>query len=161
MRCGVVAGFTRNADAISSVVSPQTSRSVVVICASGPREGWQQVNMSRRRSSCSAGASTSVCIGASSGRRELALRAIEACASAQAAQRHERTGCDEPCPRVLRLAVARQLRGRGEEGVVQRLIGEVEIPKQAEQRGEYAARLGAIERPELGHCPSPSWIGMS
>lgn len=54
------------ARAICSVVRPQTSRSVSATCASGASAGWQQVKISRRRSSrtgssskrlCSAGAS--------------------------------------------------------------------------------------------------------
>jgi hypothetical protein len=32
------------------------------------------------------------------------------------------------------------------EGVVQRLLGEVEVTKQPDQRGEYAARFGTIDR---------------
>ena len=42
-------------------------------------------------------------------------------------------------------AVARPLLERGRERVVQRLLGEVEVAEQADQRGEHAARLGAID----------------
>ena len=42
-------------------------------------------------------------------------------------------------------AVARPLLDGGGERVVQRLLGEIEIAEQADQRGEDAARLGAID----------------
>ena len=46
-----VAGFVRKARAISSVMRPQTSRSVIATWASGDRAGWQQVKINRSRSS--------------------------------------------------------------------------------------------------------------
>ena len=46
-----VGAGTRKARAISSVVSPQTVRSVSATCASGASAGWQQVKISRSRSS--------------------------------------------------------------------------------------------------------------
>src|SRR5688572_26783429 len=51
MRCASVGAGVRKALAISSVVSPHTSRSVSATCASGAIAGWQQVKMRRRRSS--------------------------------------------------------------------------------------------------------------
>ena len=42
-------------------------------------------------------------------------------------------------------AVARPLLDRGREGVVQRLLGQVEVAEEADQRGEDAARLGAVD----------------
>ena len=53
------ARVVRNARAISSVVSPHTSRSVSATCASGVSAGWQQVKISRSRSSSSASSSSS------------------------------------------------------------------------------------------------------
>jgi hypothetical protein len=62
IRWASAGGWTRNALAISSVVRPQTVRSVSAICASSARAGWQQVKISRSwssstRSSSNAGAS--------------------------------------------------------------------------------------------------------
>src|SRR3989454_1165846 len=51
IRWATVGGFVRNARAISSVVRPQTSRSVIATWASGGKAGWQQVKISRSRSS--------------------------------------------------------------------------------------------------------------
>jgi hypothetical protein len=50
-RWPIVRSETRNACAISEVLIPATLRSVSTTCAFRFREGWQQVNMSSRRSS--------------------------------------------------------------------------------------------------------------
>src|ERR1700733_12312595 len=47
----MVASGTRNARAISGVLSPPISRSVSATCAAWPSAGWQQVKISRSRSS--------------------------------------------------------------------------------------------------------------
>ena len=44
-RCAIVASGTRNARAISSVVSPPSVRSVSATCASSASAGWQHVNI--------------------------------------------------------------------------------------------------------------------
>src|ERR1043165_1586536 len=43
-------------------------------------------------------------------------------------------------------SVVRPLRERRAERLVQRLLGKVEVAQQPDQRGEYATRLGAIDR---------------
>jgi len=74
MRLAIAGGDARNARAISSVVSPQTARSVRACRASGWSAGWQHVKMSRSRSS-SIGSSLPVCATASvSMRRESSSR---------------------------------------------------------------------------------------
>src|SRR6266550_577930 len=50
-RWAMVASGTRKALAICGVVSPPSVRSVSATRASGASAGWQQVNISRRRSS--------------------------------------------------------------------------------------------------------------
>src|SRR5579859_623676 len=50
-RWGMVVSGTRNACAISAVVSPPSSRRVSATRAAAPSAGWQQVNISRSRSS--------------------------------------------------------------------------------------------------------------
>ena len=50
-RAAMVASATRNARATSGVGTPHTSRSVRATCASEASAGWQQVKISRRRSS--------------------------------------------------------------------------------------------------------------
>ena len=64
IRCASAGGVVRQARAISSVVSPQTSRSVNAIRASAGNAGWQHVNIRRNRSS----SSSSPCHGASASR---------------------------------------------------------------------------------------------
>ena len=44
MRCAIVASSTRNALAISAVVSPPTARSVSAIADAGVSAGWQHMN---------------------------------------------------------------------------------------------------------------------
>src|SRR5438034_4994258 len=51
IRWATVGGLVRKARAISSVVKPHTSRSVIATWASGGKAGWQQVKISRSRSS--------------------------------------------------------------------------------------------------------------
>ena len=46
MRCAIVASGTRNAAAISAVVSPPTARSVSASCDGGESDGWQHRNSS-------------------------------------------------------------------------------------------------------------------
>ena len=50
-RWAIVASGTRNARAISAVVSPPSVRSVSATCASVASAGWQQVKTSSSRSS--------------------------------------------------------------------------------------------------------------
>ena len=54
IRCPIALSCTRNARAISGTVSPPTMRSVSATRASGARAGWQQVKISRSRSSWTA-----------------------------------------------------------------------------------------------------------
>ena len=56
----------------------------------------------------------------------------------------EPSGGDEPRARVVRHAVARPLLQRRPEGVVQRLLGDVEVAQQANQRREHAPRVGGV-----------------
>ena len=138
----------RKARAISSVVRPQTSRSVSATCASGGSAGWQQVKISRSRSSSTP--SSSVLAASSRLRRRAARRARASDASNRARRRMPSIALKRP----VETSHARGLAGtpsrghcsdRRGEGVVQRLLGEVEVAEQADQRGEDAARLGAVD----------------
>ena len=70
---------------------------------------------------------------------------IEARAPADAVDGLEAAGRHEPGARIRRHAVARPLLERRPESVVQRLLGEVEVAEQADQRREDAPRFGAID----------------
>ena len=102
--------------------------------------------MSRSRSSSmSSPSQAGVSSGIASTCSATSSSAIEARAPADAVDRLEAAGRHEPGPRIGGHAVARPLLERGAEGVVQRLLGEVEVAEQADQRGEDAARLGAVD----------------
>ena len=77
------------------------------------------------------------------------LHRVEPRASAYAIDGLEATGRYEPRARIRGDAVARPLLERRSESVVQRLLGEVEVAEQPDQRGEYAARFGTIDG--VGH----------
>ena len=73
-------------------------------------------------------------------------RGIEARGLAQTINGFEAPGGDQPRARILRHAVARPGIERGDKGVMQRLLGEIEIAEKADECGEHAARIGAIDR---------------
>ena len=55
-------------------------------------------------------------------------------------------------------AVARPLLGGGREGIVQRLLCRLEPAEQPDQGCEHAARLGAIDRLDVGDAVTPIGI---
>ena len=68
----------------------------------------------------------------------------------------------EPGARVGRNSALRPLLQRRGERVVQRLLGAIEVAEEADERGEHAAGLGAVDpldrlprrmRALLAHCP--------
>jgi hypothetical protein len=59
IRCAIVGSGTRNAPAISAVVSPPTARRVSAICDGAESAGWQHMNSSVSVSSASGAASSS------------------------------------------------------------------------------------------------------
>ena len=157
MRCASVGAGVRNACAISSVVRPQTSRSVSATCASGDSAGWQQVKIRRSRSSSTLSSSAHA---AGIDDRDVGLVAdlverIEPRAPAHAVDGLEASGRHQPRARIGGHAVARPLLQRGPEGVVQRFLGDVEVAQQADQRGEHATGVGEID----GIHRLVHWIG--
>jgi hypothetical protein len=59
IRCAIVDSGTRNALAISAVVSPPTARNVSAIADDGVSAGWQHMNSRTTVSSCCVALSTS------------------------------------------------------------------------------------------------------
>ena len=148
MRWAIVGAEVRKACAISSVVSPQTSRSVSATCASGGRAGWQQMKISLSWSSSMVLSSQHlgfVGVGFEP-HRQLLQRGIEARLLAHAVDRLEAPGRNQPGERIGRHAVLRPLRGGRDEGVVHRLLGAIEIAEQPDQRRQHAARMAAVDR---------------
>ena len=77
--------------------------------------------------------------------RQFGDRGIETSAPAQDVDRLETTGRDEPRERVARQPVARPTLDRSRECFVQRLLGEVEVADQANERGQHTTRIRAVE----------------
>ncbi len=73
------------------------------------------------------------------------LHRVEPRASAYAVDGLEATGRYQPRARIRRDAVARPLLERCPESIVQRLLGEIEVAEQPDQRGEDPSRFGTID----------------
>jgi hypothetical protein len=71
-------------------------------------------------------------------------RRVEPCAASQGVDRLETTGGHEPCAWIGRHALPRPALDSGGEGVVQRLLGEIEVTEETDERGENAARVVSI-----------------
>ncbi len=90
-------------------------------------------------------------------RRDVAVDRLEAGAAADAVDRLEAAGGDQPRHRVGGNAVARPLLDRGLERVLHRLFGEVEVAEQADQRRQHLARVA----PEQGRDGRGAYVGTS
>jgi hypothetical protein len=108
IRCASVGGEVRKARAISSVVRPHTSRSVNATRASGGSAGWQQVKISRSRSSSMPWPSRSAGSTLAS-----SCRAISACA---ASWRERRRSASIARNRPAEMSQARGLAGTPSRG---------------------------------------------
>jgi hypothetical protein len=81
--------------------------------------------------------------------RDLLVPGFEARASPDAVDRLEAACRNEPGARIVRYAIPRPLRDCRREGLGERLLGEIEVAEQPDQRRENAARFVAIERVEV------------
>ncbi|HZM94495.1 MAG TPA: hypothetical protein VFB92_13780 [Vicinamibacterales bacterium] len=73
--------------------------------------------------------------------RELRDRGVETRSSAEDVDGLEATGGDEPRERVTRQPVARPFLDRGREGLVEGLLGQVEVTDEPNERGQDPARV--------------------
>jgi hypothetical protein len=73
-------------------------------------------------------------------------RRVEPRAAPQPIDRLEAAGRDEPRARIVGKAVLWPAVERRGEGVVHRLLGEIEIAKEADEGREHTARVAAIDR---------------
>jgi hypothetical protein len=76
---------------------------------------------------------------------ELRERRVEAGAAAKGVDGLEAADRDEPGAGVVRHPALGPLLQRRREGVVQRVLGEVEVAQQADQGGEDATRVGTVD----------------
>ncbi len=150
-RCAIVGSGTRNARAISAVVSPPSRRRVSATWAELPSAGWQQVKISRSRSSwhsfgrwCLGGcwrrwpASFG---GAAPGQPATGAdsRMAWTCLSCPGGSRRSvvdalvSRGRDQPARRTRRQPVARPALQRRREGILDRVFGDVDVAEDADQ----------------------------
>jgi hypothetical protein len=73
--------------------------------------------------------------------RELGDRGVETRPPAEHVDGLEATGGDEPRERVTGQPVARPFLDRGREGLVQGLLGQVEVTDEPDERGQDPARV--------------------
>ena len=143
-RCAIVGTGTRNARAISSVVRPQIVRSVSATCASRASAGWQQVKISRSRSSSTPLSSSSARDAIGARRRRRPASAISGLARASRRRRsmaRKRAVLISHVRGFVGNRVARRpLLHRDGERVLHGLLGEVEIAEEADERREDASR---------------------
>ena len=77
--------------------------------------------------------------------RQFHKRCIETGAPSERIDGLEASGGNEPGTRIGRHAIARPMHDGCEEGFVQRFLGEFEVTKQTNERGENAARVCAVD----------------
>ena len=142
IRCAIVASGTRNAFAISAVVRPPTARSVSAIADADDSAGWQHMNS---RTSVSSGSIAGLGIDRRRndernvlGRHGLAIAAghLAAHVIGHAPQRH----VDQPAARIVRHAVARPLRGRGDQRLLHGVLARGEVAEPPQHRAEHLRR---------------------
>src|SRR5690606_38024340 len=81
--------------------------------------------------------------------RQCRLRRVEPRVAAQLVDGLESSRRNEPRASIGGDPVSGPLLERGGKSVVQRLLGEVEITEEADERREYAARVGAVDLTDL------------
>jgi hypothetical protein len=91
--------------------------------------------------------------------RQLAKGGVEPGPPPQPVDGLEAAGRDQPGARVGRQAVARPLRQRRRERVLERLLGQVEVAEHPDQGGQDPARLGPVEALDLrSRAAAPGWL---
>ena len=150
-RWAMVAGATRKARAISSTESPHSVLSVSATWASRASAGWQQVKIEahevvRER------------LVRELRRRRGLLGEVRDLAPLRAARPFSRRRWSIALCRAVETSHARGFRGtpsarplleRGGEGLLQRVLGEVEVAQQPDEGGEGARALLAVEGLEV------------
>ena len=133
----------RKARAISAVLSPASVRSVSATRAGNGSAGWQQVKISRSRSS---GISSTRLVRVAGQHGELAQLGRTCRVTAQPVDRPVARRRGEPGAGAARDAVARPVRQRGGERVLRTVLGQIPIPGQPDEGRDHLAPLVAIRR---------------
>ncbi len=161
MRCAIVGAARRGRRARSPRSSGRRPRAASAPPAPRARSaGWQQVKISRSRSSSMLPrrriAPSSAWPRRARRRSSFVQRGVEPRRAARSASMALKRPVETSQARGLAGTPSRgHCSSRGAEGVVQRLLGEVEVAQQADQRGEDPGRGTRSGRsPPAAHAPS-------
>ena len=154
IRCAIVVSGTRNAAAISATVSPPSSRSVRATRASGASAGWQQVKISRSRSSStgpvgswgSGSCIISACRCLSSRRDSRRIRSMARLPAVVVSQPPGLGGMPSVAP----------LLQRHHQRLAGGVLGDVEVAEPARQGRHHAAELVAEDPLDRGVEVAPA-----
>ena len=153
----MVASGTRNAAAISAVVRPPTARRVSASCDGGDSDGWQQRNSRVRVSSCSLTGAGSACqqrvVSSRPAAGALAAELVD-----QPAARPPRPARTADCPGRPRPATAA---AAGEQRLLHRVLGRVELPVPPDQHPEDLRRQLAQQARSITCSGGPSGTSRS
>ena len=152
----IVSGATRNARAISSVVSPPTARKVSATCASVARAGWQHMKTSSSRSSgiIVSYRSCSYAVGAPSS----CVFAASVRSAPQAIDGSIPRGSQEPGAGVVRCTGTWPPLSRDRERLLGGFFGELEVTEDTDQRRQDAAPFIAEDVFDQRCCSTPGRI---
>ncbi len=155
IRWAIVCSLTRNARAIWSVVRPTTARRVRATRASTARAGWQQPNSSGNRSSgASACPTRGTAVGAQPVERLLVTLPAAEPVQGVASRRDLQPGAG-----LVGDAVGAPVPERLDDGVLHRLLGDVEVADLAVQGRHDRPGLGPDRRREGRVRAGDGWWG--
>ena len=152
MRCAIVGSATRNARAISSVVSPPSRRSVSATLRLGRQHG-----MTRREDQAQEVVADVIVqrgvegVGLAGLLRvdfvaQLRVLTVEKLPPAKLVDGAVLGGCHQPGARVVRNARRRPALQCGHQRVLRQIFGEPDVPHHARQPGNESRRLDAPDR---------------
>src|SRR5438445_4934700 len=161
-RCAIVGKGTRKLRATSSVVSPHKVRSVSATCASSASAGWQQVKISRSRSSPNGSSSVRPRCISSSVPASCCSRSAILCSSSRLesnrARRRSRSTplcCAVETSHARGRSLGRPLLERRSERLLHYLLRQVKASQQADQRGQNPSQLFAEDVLDVHPAPFP------
>ena len=145
-RCASVASGTRKARAISGVSRPPTRLSVSATCASG---GERRVAAGEDQLEPLVGNDGLLVVRELLGPREQLRLARQRLLAADPVDRRVAGRRDDPGAGIARRSVARPALGRADEGVLHRVLGEVEVTEDAAEDRDRARTLVAVGAGDL------------
>ncbi len=135
-------------------------RKVSATWTSAAKDGWQQVKISLSRSSssvASAGSPAAACVEQDL-MRQLLLLAANGDGASHAVDRLVAPDIDQPGPRIGGDLADRPALQRHLEGILQGVLGQIEIADETDQRRERSARLVAEDFFDLAGVISSNFV---